>query len=183
MDYIAVYEGEDDDGTTVKISQGKQQRIGVKSEPATRRVIVVLEGESLVNDASALILYRSAIAAAVVGTFSWGESVVRFFLDAGVGVGIGVLVAWLVVRLLRWSRDTMAEVVLTLAAPYVAWLAGETLHVSSVLACVAGAISLGKSRESPYYRRARAAEAALQALLSGECVRWNATDQPATHGR
>jgi monovalent cation/hydrogen antiporter len=105
-------------------------------------VIVVLEGESLVNDASALILYRSAIAAAVIGTFSWGESIVRFFLDAGVGVGIGVLVAWLVVRLLRWSTDTMAEIVLTLAAPYVAWLTAETLHVSSVLACVAGGIYL-----------------------------------------
>ena len=110
--------------------------------PVPRRVIVVLEGESLINDASALILYRSAIAAAVIGTFSWGESVVRFFLDAGVGVGIGVLVAWLVVRLLRWSRDTMAEVVLTLVAPYVAWLTGETLHVSSVLACVAGGLYL-----------------------------------------
>jgi CPA1 family monovalent cation:H+ antiporter len=110
--------------------------------PVPRRVVVVLEGESLVNDASALILYRSAVAAAVTGTFSWGESVVRFFLDAGVGVAIGVLVAWLVVRLLRWSRDVMAEIMLTLAAPYVAWLAAETVHVSSVLACVAGGLYL-----------------------------------------
>jgi CPA1 family monovalent cation:H+ antiporter len=110
--------------------------------PVPRRVIVILEGESLVNDASALILYRAAVAAAVTGTFSWGESVVRFFLDAGVGVAIGVLVAWLVVRLLRWSKDTMAEIVLTLAAPYVAWLTAETLHVSSVLACVAGGLYL-----------------------------------------
>jgi len=110
--------------------------------PVPRRVIVVLEGESLVNDASALILYRSAVAAAVIGTFSWGESTVRFFLDAGVGVAIGVLVAWLVVLLLRWSSDAMAEIVLGLAAPYVAWLAAETLHVSSVLACVAGGLYL-----------------------------------------
>src|SRR6478609_7706077 len=110
--------------------------------PVPRRVIVVLEGESLVNDASALILYRSAVAAAVLGTFSWGESTVRFFLDAGVGVAIGVLVAWLVVLLLRWSSDAMAEIVLGLAAPYVAWLAAETLHVSSVLACVAGGLYL-----------------------------------------
>src|SRR5689334_7317466 len=62
--------------------------------PVPRRVIVILEGESLVNDASALILYRSAVAAAVTGAFSWGESVVRFFVDAAVGVAIGVLVAW-----------------------------------------------------------------------------------------
>ena len=110
--------------------------------PVPRRVVVILEGESLVNDASALILYRSAVAAAVTGTFSWGESVVRFFLDAGVGVGIGIFVAWLVLRMLRWSRDAMAETLLTLAAPYVAWLAAESLHVSAVLACVAGGVYL-----------------------------------------
>jgi CPA1 family monovalent cation:H+ antiporter len=110
--------------------------------PVPRRVVVILEGESLVNDASALILYRSAVAAAVTGVFSWGESVVRFFLDAGVGVLIGILVAWLVLRILRWSRDAMAETLLTLAAPYVAWLAGESLHVSAVLACVAGGVYL-----------------------------------------
>jgi CPA1 family monovalent cation:H+ antiporter len=123
--------------------------------PVPRRVIVVLEGESLVNDASALIIYRSAVAAAVTGTFSWGESVVRFFLDAGVGVAIGVLVAWLVVRLLRWSRDAMAETVLSLAAPYVAWLAAETVHVSSVLACVAGGLYLRRhfsSAVAPFSR-------------------------------
>ena len=50
-----------------------------------RRVITILEGESLVNDASALILYRTAVAAAVTGSFSWGESIVRFFIDSGVG--------------------------------------------------------------------------------------------------
>jgi len=116
--------------------------------PVPRRVIVVLEGESLVNDASALILYRSAVAAAVTGVFSWGESVVRFFLDAGVGIAIGVFVAWLAVRLLRWSKDTMAEIVLTLAAPYVAWLAAETVHVSAVLACVAGGLYLRRDFSS-----------------------------------
>jgi CPA1 family monovalent cation:H+ antiporter len=110
--------------------------------PVPRRVVVILEGESLVNDASALILYRSAVAAAVMGTFSWGESVVRFFLDAGVGVLIGILVAWLALKVLRWSRDAMAETLLTLAAPYVAWLAAESLHVSAVLACVAGGLYL-----------------------------------------
>lgn len=47
--------------------------------PVPRRVIVILQGESLVNDASALVLYRTAVAAAVTGVFSWGESVVRFF--------------------------------------------------------------------------------------------------------
>jgi CPA1 family monovalent cation:H+ antiporter len=110
--------------------------------PVPHRVIVVLEGESLVNDASALILYRSAVAAAVTGYFSWGESVVRFFVDAGVGVLIGMAVSWLVLRLLRVTNDPLAESLLSLAAPYVAWLAAETVHVSAVLACVAGGLYL-----------------------------------------
>jgi CPA1 family monovalent cation:H+ antiporter len=107
-----------------------------------RRVIAVLEGESLVNDATALILYRSAVAAAVTGAFSWGESIVRFFIDSGVGILIGLLVAWLVIRVVRWTHDALAEVLLTLAAPYVAWVAAESMHVSAVLACVAGGVHL-----------------------------------------
>ncbi|MEP7067123.1 MAG: Na+/H+ antiporter [Gemmatimonadota bacterium] len=106
------------------------------------RVITVLEGESLVNDASALVLYRSAVAAAVTGFFSWGESIVRFFIDSGIGSLIGLLVAWLIVRALRLTKDPLAEALLTLAGPYVAWSVAESLHVSSVLACVAGGIYL-----------------------------------------
>lgn len=110
--------------------------------PVPRRVIAVLEGESLVNDASALILYRTAVAAAVTGFFSWGESVVRFFIDAGVGTFVGLLVGWLIIRASRWTKDPLAETLLTLAGPYVAWLAAERLHVSAVLACVAGGLYL-----------------------------------------
>jgi CPA1 family monovalent cation:H+ antiporter len=110
--------------------------------PVPRRVITVLEGESLVNDASALVLYRTAVAAAVTGSFSWGESIVRFFIDAGVGCLVGLLVSWLVIRAARSTKDALAEALLTLAGPYVAWLAAETLHVSAVLACVAGGIYL-----------------------------------------
>src|SRR6478735_6608497 len=116
--------------------------------PVPRRVIVILEGESLVNDASALILYRSAVAAAVTSAFSWGESIVRFFVDAGVGVLVGVLVGWVVLRIMRWSKDALAETLLTLAAPYVAWLAAESIHVSAVLSCVAGGIFLRRSFSS-----------------------------------
>lgn len=106
------------------------------------RVITVLEGESLVNDASALVLYRTAVAAAVTGMFSWGESIVRFFIDAGIGSLIGLLIAWLIVRALRLTKDPIAEALLTLAGPYVAWSAAEALHVSAVLACVAGGVYL-----------------------------------------
>jgi monovalent cation/hydrogen antiporter len=110
--------------------------------PVPRRVIVILEGESLVNDASALVLYRTAVAAAVTGTFSLGESVVRFFIDAGVGAFIGIIVSWMVVRAVRWTKDALTETLLTIAAPYLAWVAAESIHVSAVLACVAGGIYL-----------------------------------------
>ena len=107
-----------------------------------RRVITILEGESLVNDASALVLYRAAIAAAVTGQFSWGATVVRFFIDAGVGTLLGLLVGWLIIRAMRWTRDALAETLLTIAGPYVAWVVAEQLHVSAVLACVAGGLYL-----------------------------------------
>jgi CPA1 family monovalent cation:H+ antiporter len=108
--------------------------------PVPRRVVVILEGESLVNDASALVLYRTAVAAAVTGHFSLGESLVRFFVDAGIGTVIGVVVGWLVIRAARWTHDPLAETVLTLTGPYVAWIAAETVHASAVLACVAGGL-------------------------------------------
>ncbi|MGV3710299.1 MAG: cation:proton antiporter, partial [Gemmatimonas sp.] len=110
--------------------------------PVPRRVIVILEGGSLVNGASALVLYRSAVAAAVTGVFSWGESIVRFFIDAGIGVLIGLGVAWLIVKALRWTKDSLAETMLTICGPYVAWILAESLHRSAVLACVAGGLYL-----------------------------------------
>ncbi len=110
--------------------------------PVPRRVIVILEGESLVNDAAALVLYRTAVVAAVTGVFSLGESIVRFFIDAAIGTLIGILVAWCVVRIIRWTKDSLAETLLTIAAPYLAWVAAESIHVSAVLACVAGGIYL-----------------------------------------
>ncbi|MBC7841746.1 MAG: Na+/H+ antiporter [Gemmatimonadaceae bacterium] len=108
--------------------------------PVPRRVVVILEGESLVNDAAALVLFRTAVAAAVTGVFSLGEAVVRFFIDAGVGALIGIAVGWCVVRVARWTKDSLAETLLTIAAPYLAWVAAESIHVSAVLACVAGGV-------------------------------------------
>ncbi len=110
--------------------------------PVPRRVVVILEGESLVNDAAALVLFRTAVAAAVTGVFSLGEAVVRFFIDAAVGALLGLVVSWCVVRMARWTKDSLAETLMTIAAPYLAWVAAESIHVSAVLACVAGGVYL-----------------------------------------
>lgn len=114
----------------------------IKRLPVPRRVVVILEGESLVNDASALVLYRTAVLAAVTGHFSLGETIVRFFIDGVIGVLIGLAVAWLIVAIARRTNDTVAIALLTLLAPYTAWIAAELIHVSAVLACVAGGLYL-----------------------------------------
>jgi Na+/H+ antiporter len=112
----------------------------LKRLPIPSRIVNILLGESLVNDASALILYRGAVGALVLGSFSAGELVVRFFLDATAGICIGLVVGWLVVQAVRRSNDPLAETVLTILGPYLAWIGAESFHVSAVLACVAGGI-------------------------------------------
>ncbi len=110
-------------------------RIGVP-----RRVITVLEGESLVNDASALVLYRAAVMAMVSGTFSIAATAGGFVVVAVVGVAVGLAAGWVT----RWAVRHMAEgygqIALTLLGPYVAWIVAERLHGSAVLACVAGGL-------------------------------------------
>src|SRR5215510_12972721 len=107
-----------------------------------RRVVTVLEGESLVNDATALILYRAAVGAAVWGTasFSLGEALFEFVFAAVAGVAIGILVSMVGRWALCMARDSFTEIAITLLAPYVAWVLGELTHASAVLACVAGGL-------------------------------------------
>ncbi|HKV75923.1 MAG TPA: Na+/H+ antiporter [Gemmatimonadales bacterium] len=114
----------------------------LKRMPIPRRVISILLGESLVNDASALILYRGAVAALITGVYSPGELVIRFFLNSFVGILIGLCVGWLIVWAARRTEDPLAETTLTLLGPYLAWIGAEYLQMSSVLACVAGGLYL-----------------------------------------
>ena len=107
-----------------------------------RRVVVILEGESLVNDASALILYRAAVAAAVTGTFSLGGTLMQFVLAAAAGVAIGIAASAAAIWAMRRTHDSLSEIGMSLVAPYVAWVISERFHVSAVLACVAGGIYL-----------------------------------------
>jgi CPA1 family monovalent cation:H+ antiporter len=102
------------------------------------RVVTVLEGESLINDASALVLYRTAIATAVTGTFMPAEAVIQFVLAAVGGVAVGLVVGYLARQSLRLTDDSVAHTAITLLVPYAAWIIGERTHTSAVLACVAG---------------------------------------------
>jgi CPA1 family monovalent cation:H+ antiporter len=110
-------------------------RIGVP-----RTIITILEGESLVNDASALVLYRAAIAAMVTGTFSLGATAGSFVLVAIGGTLVGLLAGWVTRWAIRHMPEGYGQIALTLLGPYVAWIAAERLHASAVLACVAGGL-------------------------------------------
>ncbi len=104
------------------------------------RLVVILEGESLVNDAGALIIYRTAVAAMVTGAFSLPEAVGQFLLAAVGGVAIGLAVAALSTLALRWISDSMSEIAVSLLSPYIAWMAADRMGTSAVLACVAGGL-------------------------------------------
>jgi monovalent cation/hydrogen antiporter len=107
------------------------------------RITVLLEGESLVNDASGLVLYRFAVAAALTGTFDAGQAAVSFaFLAAG-GVAAGVAFGWLVTLLLGRLRDPTLSIIASFLVAWVAYIFGEALHVSGVLATVACGLVMG----------------------------------------
>jgi CPA1 family monovalent cation:H+ antiporter len=111
------------------------QRVGVP-----RRIATILEGESLVNDATALVMYRFAVAAAAAGTFSLIEASASFVVVLVGGIAIGVIVGvvgqWLLTRI----RDTAIAVMITLLSPFAAYLPAETIGVSGVLATVVGGL-------------------------------------------
>jgi Na+/H+ antiporter len=112
-----------------------------------RRIVTVLEGESLVNDASGLVLYKFAVAAALTGAFSLGGASVEFVWVSLAGIAIGIVLAWIFVQVHGWLKDPFTEVLLALSIPYVAYIAAESLHVSGVLAVVAAGLFRG--RHSP----------------------------------
>lgn len=102
-----------------------------------RRLLVVLEGEGLANDATALILYRFAVAAAVTGTFSLPEATGTFALIVVGEILYGIAVGWLSLRLRQWAREPRVEITLSLMTPYLAFWVPEHLGGSGVLATVA----------------------------------------------
>lgn len=105
-----------------------------------RRVITIIEGESLVNDASALIAYRYAVAAVTSGVFVFWKAGLGFLLVAAGGILSGLLVGYVLVYVHRKITDNpIVETSLSLLTPFVAYLLAERLHASGVLAVVTAA--------------------------------------------
>ncbi len=114
-----------------------------------RRIVAIVTGEGLVNDATALVIYRFAIAAAVAGTFSLRLALVSFVVVAIGGIAIGILCAVAIEAVLRFLRqreldDSTLVTAVLLVAPYASYLPAEAAHVSGVLAAVAAGITLSR---------------------------------------
>ena len=107
------------------------------------RVTVLLEGESLVNDATGLVLYRFAVAAAMTGAFDAGQAAASFGALALGGVAAGVAFGWLVTLLLGRLRDPTLSVIASFLAAWAAYIVGEALYVSGVLTTVACGLVMG----------------------------------------
>jgi monovalent cation/hydrogen antiporter len=110
---------------------------------APRRIVSLVEGESLVNDGSALVLYKAAVGAAVGGAFSLLDTSGRVALNVVGGVAIGLAVGWLVRRLRRRLDEPPVEVAIAVLSGYLAYLPAEAAGVSGVLAAVTIGVYMG----------------------------------------
>src|SRR2546421_5265660 len=108
-----------------------------------RKIIVILEGESLINDASSFISFRFAVAAVMTGTFSLAQASLQFLFVAAGGICVGLAVGWLIVQLQKRLDDPPVQTLFSLLTPYVAYFSGESLHVSGILAVVIAGIYIG----------------------------------------
>jgi len=108
-----------------------------------RKIIVILEGESLVNDATSFISFRFAVAAVLTGTFSLGQASAQFLFVAAGGIAVGLATGWLATQVQKRLDDPPVQTMFSLLTPYVAYFSGEKLHVSGILAVVIAGIYYG----------------------------------------
>ncbi len=109
-----------------------------------RRIVTILEGESLVNDATALVAYRFALAAVATGSFSIPHASGQFFIVATGGILTGLAIGWLAQQFHKRVDDAPIEITVSLLTPFVAYLSAERLGVSGVLAVVTAGLYLGR---------------------------------------
>ena len=114
------------------------RRLGVP-----RKLVTIVEGESLVNDGTGLVAYRVAVVAVVSGSFSAADAGGLFVVSVAGGVGVGLAVGWLVRQLRRQLDNPPAEITISLLTGYLAFIPAELMGVSAVLAAVTAGIYLG----------------------------------------
>lgn len=121
--------------------------------PVPKRMMHILEGESLLNDASGLVCLQFAIAAALTGTFSLFNAGLNFLWVALGGIAVGVSVTWTIVRAQEWTSEHFgaesgSQILTSLLIPFAAYLAAETIHCSGILAAVAAGMAMSFTEAS-----------------------------------
>ncbi|WP_337965251.1 Na+/H+ antiporter [uncultured Flavobacterium sp.] len=114
-----------------------------------RRLSSILEGESLLNDASSLIIFRFALITVGTGQFIWQDAITSFgwMLFGGVGIGLGI--GFIAMKLHKYlPTDANSDIILSLVTPYIIYIAAEEVHSSGVLAVVSGGLLLSHFRLS-----------------------------------
>jgi NhaP-type Na+/H+ or K+/H+ antiporter len=114
------------------------RRLGVP-----RRLVVLIEGESLINDGTALVAYRTAVAAAVGGSFSLLEASGEFTLNVVGGAAIGVIVAQVLLWVFKRVHDAVLGITISIIAGYAGYVPAEELGVSGVIAAVTVGVMVG----------------------------------------
>ena len=107
-----------------------------------RRIVTILEGESLFNDATAITILRVAIVA-IGGAVTAVDVGIEFLREAGFGILVGLAVAWILAHVRRRVSDTMTDTAISFMAPWLAYLPAELVHGSGVLAVVIAGVLLG----------------------------------------
>ncbi len=115
--------------------------------PIPKRMMHILEGESLLNDASGLVCLRFAIAAALTGTFSASNAAFSFLWVAGAGLVVGVVVTLAVTRAKAWvsrrfGEESGSQILVSLLIPFGSYLFAEHIHASGILAAVAAGVTM-----------------------------------------
>jgi monovalent cation/hydrogen antiporter len=121
-----------------------------------RRLSAIIEGESLLNDASSLIIFRFAMLAVVTGQFVFHEAAISFVEVIVMGTAIGIAIGMIYYAVHRWlPTNPNMDIVLTLTAPYVMYIAAESFHFSGVLAVVSGGLFLSMRSQTILNYRSR----------------------------
>lgn len=107
-------------------------------------IITVIDGESLVNDASALVIYRLVLGTMVAGTFSFFTASLEFIAVCIGGVAFGLIFGFIATKILKQITDAALSITISLILPFLSYLSADVLHMSGVLAAVTAGLYVGK---------------------------------------
>ncbi len=133
----------------------------LKTTPIPRRLVTILEGESLLNDASSLIIYRFAVVATAVGGVDLVAAGSSFVVSALGGALVGGVIGTAVIAMARRLDDTLLEIAALALAGFASYFAAELFHTSGVLAAVACGLVIGRSQHEALSARTRLESAAV----------------------